>query len=334
MDSIKLSPGNVSGTNLRVFFPENTLNQPVINVDIEVYHYLGKVDCTKDYYDVAWTVIDTEKSTVFFKQGLTAMRPTLNGFPYFYNDGPSTQVAIVLSPDSVQTAALLSTRASQNTRKGILWRVQDGEVFEKALLLESDLVFLVDKRNALLPKEITDELAISVKNGSFIIRDNTLDLIPEVLEDKAIIQVLRSPWNFYRTVYVLLYDGKQGLMQLNELFSQRDYLNQMSGQLCLVGRNTQVQSFSIEQYSLQEDKPPKTIETYIREAESITGLPIWAIAVFLLLLLILVLLVVRLNRHNKEEYKQAIEQLKRSQKVTKKVPDDEPNEASTSDVND
>ena len=117
MDSVKLTPGNVQGANLRVYFPESVLDLPVINVDIEVYHYLGKVDCTKDYSDVAWTVIDTEKSTVFFKQGNTALRPTLNGFPYFNGTGSNAQVAIALTPESVQTAALLSARAGQNTRK-------------------------------------------------------------------------------------------------------------------------------------------------------------------------------------------------------------------------
>ena len=333
MDSVKLLPSNVQGANLRVYFPESVLDLPVINVDIEVYHYLGKVDCTKEYNDVAWTVIDTEKSTVFFKQGKAALRPTLNGFPYFNSTGSNAQVAIVLTPDSVQTAALLAARAGQNTKVGISWRVQNSKAVEKALLSESDLVFLADKRDAVLPKEISDELAIIVQDGNFVIQDETLDMIPEVLAGKAVVQALRSPWNFYRTAYILLYDGEQGLSKLNELFAKRDYLNRMSGQLCLVDQNAQVQSFVIEPRSLQEEELPKTVETYIREAEAITGLPIWATASIAVLLLLLVLKIVRLSRRKQDEFKHAVDQLMRSQKGPQKVTVGEPGMVKASDPN-
>lgn len=192
---------------------------------------------------------------------------------------------------------------------------------------ESDLVFLADKRDAVLPKEIADALAITVKDGKFVIQDETLDVIPEVLAGKAVVQVLRSPWNFYRMVYVLLYDGKQGLSNLNELLAKRDYLNRMSGQLCLVGQDAQVQSFVVEPRSLREEEPPKTVETYVREAEAITGLPIWAIAVIAVLLLLLVLQIVRLSRRKQDEYKHAIDQLKRSQKGSMEVTVGEPGAA-------
>lgn len=316
MDSVKLSPGNAQGGNLRVVLPESALEQPVINVDIEVYHYLGKVDCTKDYYDVAWTVVDVDKSTAFFKRGQVGLRPTLKGFPSFNGD----KVTVALTSENMQTAAMISARAGQNTRSAFAWYVQDSKSFDKAILGESDLVFLADVRDAALPKEISDALAIAAEGGEFLVRDERLSVIREVLAGKAVVQALRSPWNFYRTAYVLLYDGKQGLTQLNALLATRDNMNRLDGQLCIVGAGAQVQSFVVELPKANEEMPPDTVETYIRKAEEFTKLPFPIIVGIAAVLILLVLLAVRLfGRRKHDEYKQAIEQLKRGQKEPKRA---------------
>ena len=54
--SIQLSRGNVDDGKLRVKIPREVLDKGSFEITVDVYNYLGNIDCSKDWYDVAWYI--------------------------------------------------------------------------------------------------------------------------------------------------------------------------------------------------------------------------------------------------------------------------------------
>ncbi|NLG05333.1 MAG: cellulose biosynthesis cyclic di-GMP-binding regulatory protein BcsB, partial [Clostridia bacterium] len=84
LDSVKLSSSNADYGELKVKIPVKYLKEDTINLNIDCYNYLGKIDCSKDYYDTAWTVID-ETSNIYFEPGNIGVTPSLYHTPAFNN---------------------------------------------------------------------------------------------------------------------------------------------------------------------------------------------------------------------------------------------------------
>lgn len=314
VNSVKLSPANAQEGRLVVDIPASALKEPIINVTIECYHYLGKVDCTKDYYDIAWTVIDAEGSGIYFKESRNALRPTLSGFPYFYNTGDEAVVSVALSGSGdsgvLEAASMLAARTGQNTGAAFKWEVMsDGSYGETA----GDLVILAEKSAAALPQEISGRLAIVPDGDGYAVQDDSLSVIPETLDNKAIIQVIRSPWDFYKKIYVLLYDGQKGLTNLSELLGEREKLNRLDGQVCIVGDAGSVRAFTVARPDGDGDKVPMTATDYVRRAEAFTGMSMWLMLLILAAVALLIIFVVRLVRRKHDEYERAGQEHKREQ---------------------
>ncbi len=129
--SVKLSASNADYGELKVAVPKECLQKSTVNVTIDCYNYLGKIDCSKDYYDTAWTVID--KSTdIYFEPGDTGVTPTLVSAPSFYLDGSQNTIVMGLSKqtseEQLTAAGELATRAGQNNREAMSWSVcRDGK---------------------------------------------------------------------------------------------------------------------------------------------------------------------------------------------------------------
>ena len=317
VSSVKLSPGNTDNGKLVIDLPASALMQPVINVTIETYHYLGKVDCTKDYYDVAWTVIDADNSRIVFNKGENALRLSLENFPYF-SSGDNALVSIYApgsaGKDALEAIAALAVRAGQNTQEEFEWNIVPST--SDLSSVAGDIVIITEKSDAIFPEEITEKLAITSSGTDFFIRDEALPVIPEILKGKAVIQIIRSPWDFYRSIYVIIYDGTEGLANLEHLLGERTELNQLNGQLGVLGGETGVQAFTVPPVSDSEDTiPVDKVDKMITDAEEFTGIPSWLIfsllAVFAVLIVIII--VISNKKSRGDEYQEAKENHKNQQ---------------------
>ncbi len=312
--SVKLSPQNAGGGTLMVDIPPEALLNPELKVTIECYHYLGKVDCTKDYYDVAWTVLDAKESKIFFKAGTSMIKPTLRNFPYFY---PSEDAEVslylpgTLDKNLLSIASMLSTRAGQNTGSAFTWNVINGTVLEQA---KGDIVLIAERGSTMLPPDITKELAIVPSPTSYTVQAS-LPVIPETLENKVIFQAIRSPWQANKMIYVVLYDGEQSLGYLSALLQEKTKLNQLKEQICIVGKDSYVQAFSSTAPEAVRQTAPATVTEYVKQVESYTDMPWWLLCILAVAVLIVILAIIAVLRQRRRgnQYRQTGEKHKQAQ---------------------
>lgn len=317
VNSSKLTNTNAENGTLKVMIPEEALKTSRINVDIECYNYLGKVDCSKDYSDSAWTVVSSN-SEIFLEATDLGIKPSLENFPFFYSgkDKKKEPEEIIFNiPDNISEnylniAAMLATRAGQNTGSTFNWNVattSDKLTDNKELV---DMIFMGTYNNIKLPEEISKQLPITfLGNNKFNINEK-LQATAETLKDKVILQVIRSPWNFYKRIYVITYEDEKNLEVLKKVLSDSEYLWEINNQVTLIDSLQGVHSFKI-----QEDEvivSPKTIMDRIKFLEQKTGLPIWLFAGIIFLILA-GLIAIRLLTKEKNEFEKTGRKLKEEQ---------------------
>jgi len=305
VNSAKLTAANAEDGTLKVMIPEEALASPVIDVGIECYHHLGLIDCSKDYYDSAWTVINADSEIVLLP-GDVMLQPVLQSFPYFYPNQNINEPAIVIglshpASDEVEAAALLATRAGQHGGQAYNWQIwqpDDLTSTQKKL----DMVFLGSYHDIQLPKEISKNLAVApAGNGRLEIQEGVA-LIPETLRNKVLFQVIRSPWDPVRRVYVILYDQEADRNLLKQVLSDRDLLQTMDGQIALVDAYLNVQNLSAAETEVVPI--PKTFGDRVMEWEHITHMSWWVSLILTVLIIAALVALIRLRRV-KNEFAQA-----------------------------
>ncbi len=279
-NSAKLTVANAEDGTLKVNIPESALKLPEIKVSIECYNYLGKVDCSKDYYDSAWTVINSY-SKVCLVSGEESIQPSMKIFPYFYTKfGNDIQKVLVGLPNysdpvNLKTVSMMSTRIGQNTGEVFDWDAigNNNEPTDKQKKM--NMIFLGTYSNAKIPESIKKQLyVVPSQNGKLDIKKD-IDLIPETLKDKVVFQVIRSPWDTSKRIYVILYDNSTSLQLLNTALSDRNILTKLDGQISVLDNNKKLHNINV-----QETKTVKVTRTIWEKAKYIefkTKLPLWAL---------------------------------------------------------
>lgn len=312
-NSAKLTTANAEEGTLKVMIPEEALESPVIDMGIECYHHLGLIDCSKDYYDSAWTVINADSEIVLLP-GDVMLQPVLKSFPYFYPNQNVDEPAIVIglghpAGDNLEAAALLATRAGQNGGEIYNWKISqpdDAANVPKKL----DMVYLGSYHDIRLPEEIRKKLAVVPSgNGQVEIKEGVA-LIPETLRDKVLFQVIRSPWDPVRRVYVVLYDQEADRNLLKQVLSDRDLLQTMDGQIALVDVHLNIQSLFDEE--TEAVQIPKTFGDKVMEWERATHMPWWLSLILSILIIAAFVTLIRLRRV-KNEFAQAGKKMKAEQ---------------------
>lgn len=305
IDSVKLTPSNTAGGNLLVNIPAEALLSPEIVVRIDCYHYLGKVDCTKDYYDVAWTLIDAEQSKLFLADAKNVLRPTLTGFPYFHDTSADPKVSFYMpeqpNADRLEIAAMLATRTGQNSGMTFEWNVMDTALSSNT---DGNIVVMTHVASQSLPAEVLNRLDVGVENGAYVMNNSELPVIRENLTGKGVIQAITSPWNPLKKIYVIFYDGDEALHNLYSLFEDRSKLDELTGQVALIGKDGSVQAYVTEVRGIVETKVPMRFTDYVKQFESMVGLPIWIVLVFVVVIFVIAGLIVRLVRRKRDDYQE------------------------------
>jgi hypothetical protein len=308
MGSAKLSSSNAGGGKIKVRFPAEALAAQNIRVKVEVYNYLGRVDCSKDYSDTAWTVIDKD-SVVYFEPGERAIQPTLSGFPSL-SQGAEEAVLAVRSGAPAGTydlAAALAVRAGQANGQAGAWRVANLEALpgDKA---DADFVILTDNEHAALPEALKNVFAVAPEGNGRFRASSEVSLPAELMKDKIVFQVARSPWSFDRRVYLVTYPEGMEAAAL-ALVSNRSILKALGGSAAFASASGNVSTLTPDAISATV-APPMTLARAVYLAEIRTGYPIEWMLVFLAALAVIAFLIVRAAR-NKSRFKKAAEDVRR-----------------------
>lgn len=310
--STRLSSSNAEKGELKVSIPENILKKNVIDVRIDCYNYLGKIDCSKDYYDSAWTVID-ENSEIYFEPGQNGITPDLSDFLLFNKFSSSNKELIIMKipenydDNTLKICALLATRTGQNSRSTFDWNMYSGSSELTKEDMKNNMIFIGSFEDNNMPKEIKEKLNIDLLgNGNFKINDS-LTISKETLNNKLVLQVIRSPWDFNKKIYVLLYD-KNIKDNLEAIITDRKVLDKLNGQISIIDSYKSVTNFEVNNDKLVE-KVPITFERIRYVLENKTKLPIYVVIAGILLILLLIFATFKV-RNNKFRFKNAKEKMK------------------------
>lgn len=314
--SVRLNSSNADSGSLKIRIPNDALDQEAISVKIDVYNYLGKIDCSKDWSDTAWTVID-KSSRIYLEPGSTGITPTLDNFPIFSAlSSDAAKSVTMVTPDSSDTdiltlMSMVSAEAGQNSSSVLDCSVCDSPDKISAADKKCNMVFLGSYDTLRLPPEVSSSLAVvpSGKNGFRIAKGLTLS--PETLKNKAVFQVIRSPWNFYKKIYVITYDSTMR-QQLTKFLGDRQLYSQLSKQLSVADAQNHITSYSVgADMTAASEKVPLSWERLKYLIEKYTGIPIWVTMVILALVIICIILLIRLVR-NKKRFQKAAEKMRRT----------------------
>ncbi|MDD4368876.1 MAG: cellulose biosynthesis cyclic di-GMP-binding regulatory protein BcsB [Oscillospiraceae bacterium] len=312
--SIQLSDSNAENGTLKVKLPESALQDNPVELKLEVYNYIGKIDCSKDYSDTAWTQINQD-SLVYFANGTNALQPTLASFPAFalpdtlQADDP--QIAFIstdaLSEAQLSSAALMAFRAGQNTGAALQWEYVQ-TVAEVSQKNSENLLFLTDNEAAAdWPEELTASLpVVPLGNGQFDLQSDA-GVTAEGLADKIILEVVASPWNYSKKVYVVICPDHLS-DQLYELLSDQTKLAKLQNQVALIDNTGRLTNVESDTTAVSSTKVPLTPARVVDQVVSKTGFPKLALLLIAILLILLALLIVKVVR-SKNRFEKAKEKM-------------------------
>ncbi len=284
--SVQLSGTNVDDGKLRVKIPKESLSKGSFEISIDVYNYLGKIDCSKDWYDVAWTLIDAD-SLIYLEPSDNTVTPSLARFPSMWGGDTVACIPEQASDTLVQALVSFAAANGQNTKLmseySLTNRIGDADVSD------ANIVIAGKSSDIDLPGMIKDELYI-VPSGSGYTVSEKVDTVPEVLEGKMIIQAVRSPYNFRRIVYVITWSEDDGEKLFADLMTDSRRLAGLSGQVALVGEHSAV---SLAAVNAGEEEIPLSPQVVMAKAVRATGIPFAGLVIIAALVLLVIILIVR-----------------------------------------
>lgn len=315
VNSDKLSLANAESGTLTVPIPAEALKKPIINLKIDCYNYLGLVDCSKDYSDSAWTLISAD-SKICLIPGQVLIQPTLNNFPYFYTQQTTEKPELLIglsdfsSPGLLKAASLIATRSGQNTGEVFQWTPFRLGTEITGKQKKRDMIFLGSFDSLNLPEKIKRELPVlPLGKGEFKIIDG-LQLIPETLQDKVIFQVIRSPWDVTKRIYVISYASDQDLSILEDILSNRPLLTALDGQVSVIDTNKGIHNLVYTEKT--SVSVPKTLANELRKIELLTGMPWWVALLLIIGILAGVIKLLKI-RKRKNQFQKVGERIKSEQ---------------------
>lgn len=308
--SVQLSSTNAANGVLRVRIPADVLDDDRITVTVEVYNYLGKIDCSKDWSDVAWSVIDSD-SVFYFQDGDTTVTPDLASFPALPSVAAGQEHKVVVSlPDMsnekvLEAANELICVSAQKSLSAASYTVVDKVDSQTAA--NADIFIFGSVSDITLPAEICEKLYIFPENGSFTIKEG-IPTIPEAVSDKLILQVIASPYDYTRVIYVVMWPD-QGEDMLLSFTQDRDQINAVSGVVALAGGAS---SGMVPLSSANEVRAsvPLTPEVVINRVVNQTGISRIGLLIILLLIIIIIIFIIRaiLKKNRFEKAKRKMEE--------------------------
>jgi hypothetical protein len=203
--SARLDSTNANAGIIKLRIPATELAKNLWQVDLDAYHDLAAVDCSKTYEDVAWTVIEDESSLELNTGNLNGL-PYLDAFPYLVGgDGfAPRRCAISLSPtpssSQLSLAAIVAARAAQANRQSFDWDVTYGKI--SVGNGSSIVIGTYDEVQRFAP--IAASLLVAPDGNGGFKKNGKIRIVDDALRGGAILQAVRSPGNDHAVLYVLM----------------------------------------------------------------------------------------------------------------------------------
>jgi hypothetical protein len=280
--SSRLDPGNANDGEFSALIPVEELAKSRWVFEIAAYHDLAAVDCSKTYDDVAWTVIQGA-SVIELAQGSLNGRPYLDGFPYLINKNglPPEKVVMSLSQGANETqlsiAGRIAARAAQVNRTPLAWEARtaaDPKSTGSAIAIG---YFNEVNRWSTLGDAL---LVAPTANGSFNVNEK-INLLPNELENAAVLQAVKMPGADDSVLYVLLASNDAALRRFGQVLNDPEKSIQMTGEVVVITPEGRVVSMSTvgDQQDIRAEQEREK-QSYTPQMRLIMGLAIGLVLVF------------------------------------------------------
>lgn len=271
-----LDASNEENGILEVNFPPGELDAASWLIEFAFYHDLGKVDCSKRYDEIAWSVVEKD-TTIYLAPGKAGNNKTMDGFPFLgnINNNGTVKATMWLSEkptdNELSLAALIAALAGQDNPATIEWKVITGSKIPPKesydALIALGFTGETERWNAL-----EDYLSVNPhENGKFTKKEN-IDVMYSALEEAVLCQALQFTGG--KTGYAFMVPGDEQMQILKNILADTDRAGELGGILSLVDKQGQIIPVSgVEQPGQRPAKNP-----YLRKVEGAT----WAYVVVFL----------------------------------------------------
>jgi len=199
-------------------------------------------------------------------------------------------------------ATALATRAGQNSQVAPNFQVVNGldELTED--MQHQDIFMIASNDQFSAPEKILEQLSIVPKGGNTYEINKEFMISAETLVDKIVFQVIRSPWNFDKKIYVMTYDPAVEKLVL-PIISDKKVFSQLNGQIALINTDQKVSTYSFAEEE-KEERVPVTWERIKYLVEKNTGFSIWIVFGAFILIIIAIIVMIRVIS-NKMRFRKA-----------------------------
>jgi hypothetical protein len=233
--SARLDADNANAGEFVARIPLSELSKNLWVVDLEAYHDLAAIDCSRVYDDVAWTVV--EGSSFFeLRTGQVTGYPYLDAFPYLVGrDGLApAKVPISLSQNptdaELSAGAVIAARAGQVNRQSFDWDVSYGSV--PSSKTSGIIIATYDESSRL--GGIANELLIAPTGGGHFKIDKRLDVQDSELAGGAFLQAIANPGSDTGVTYVLLGASQYAIQRFADALADPSKSVKITGQVTAI----------------------------------------------------------------------------------------------------
>ncbi len=258
--SVRLTDENANEGTLAVRLPVEELAKFSWEVELEAYHYLGNVDCSKSYDSIAWTVIDGTSEFVLEPGGIEGP-PSLVAFPYVRDrdGGMGDDVRVEFSSDAgpgqYEFAAAMAALAGRSNRGGIN--------FSPEAPTDSRVQVWIGRLSEVNRFEgIREAMHLAIGADGKLTPQNGLSAVPQQMEKRLVLQAIRSPMNPNGVIYVALAKDDEDFAKFAALIAKHGFGDKLNGDAAVVDWAGDVVSLRSEAYARMLEQSAKETNSY------------------------------------------------------------------------
>ena len=156
----------------------------------------------------------------------------------------------------------------------------------------ANMIIAGSRHDINIPESVLKELYVTPQSDGFSVKAG-VNIMPEALSDKIIVQSVRSPYDYRHVVYVIIWPDASYEEALLEFASDKKSTYQLSGQLALIGDDGAV---SMNAAAEAEAAIPFSPQLVVNKLVRRTGIPQIGLGIILILIIVIVFLIIRASR--------------------------------------
>ncbi|MFZ5802448.1 MAG: cellulose biosynthesis cyclic di-GMP-binding regulatory protein BcsB [Candidatus Omnitrophota bacterium] len=301
LKSFKLT-GTEGKARFQVRLPEAMLEQKHFYFLIRAALSLGsgrteELWCLDPHHDKAWVILhDTSRFQT--PHGIRS-ETDLSYYPSAFMDEKGLSSVKLVLPDAAgaehfETALNLvyATYSLTTSREDAEIRILKVSEVEKAQWGQDDMILVGSLLDHAIIRELNPKLPLPLDTDKGEPLRSRLEILPQFVQDAAVLQWLRSPWAAGRSVLVLTAGTPALLKKASEVFLDRKVASEWSGNIVLVNGKGQSDSYA----------------QGLKKKKGFRGIPlaakVWAICVIVLILAVVLMLFRRHRSGGQDPFKE------------------------------